>query len=1061
MNEARKGKGKKYRAFFRALCGALLFLLLIPSALANPFGTETLIPTNFSTYQQHAAIYGSRIVWDDPTSNAGDIFLYDIATGNVTHVTNDMNTQKNPAVFSDRILWHDLRNRASGDIYLFNLTTSLLTRITSNDADTPEYAALSGDKIVWQDRRNGDLDIYLYDLASDTEYLITPGTSGSDQVYPAVSGNWIVWEDYRNTLNGDREIYMNDTATWTESLITPDNGLGVGTDGSTDGAWQDAPSVSGNTIVWEDNRNWNTDPFPVPNIYRYDPIGGEQRISDNLVSANLPAGYGIDPVMFPSVDGDRIVWIDYRDQMQGDIYINDTARLPPEQLLLSSGTNTKKSPRISGNRIIWIEENAGSSKIHLFTYGTPETCPEILFSENATSGGDPLAVHFTDETGITRPSHWYWDFGDGSVSYQQNPDHVFISAGQYVVNLTISDEYCRNVSADHTITAGSPAADFTGSPLSGVVPLVVQFNDTSTGSPDTFAWDFENDGTVDSSERNATHTFTIPGTYNVRHDATNSYGTGTRVRTAYITALPGAHETAFTPVEGIIVDNRFGGQFLIYNSSMAGIPVLPSSGVLISHPPPSFGWQNITFAGSDAIGFSDTGNGTLFGNLSVSSLQTSDIAVRGFSPSVGDPVYVSERLTFSRYPSSGSLNAEIWEGAIASDRSLLSDIALSSSFTSVDTVGYSSRFTRTSLGNIGSSTMNMSIRSAWVAGTGGAAAGRDKTYIIAYGTDPASGTRVGSVLVTRYIVSDSDLDYFEADIPAQFSYFTNYYITQLSGSGNPLQLITLSVTSHVGPSEPYNPVSESDTGMPAAGVSPATTTAPVPTPSPTATQEPKVTADPGVSAKVYTNAQGVVSQETRLTSSDSRATITIGEGITARDAAGKPLESVTIRVLSMADLPPVPSASVFVFDGIAYEIGPDGAAFSPPVSLTLSPVQPRWGRDYSVKTFDRKIGTWQDLPTTFDGSTGIVTAPVSHFSIHALFTSASTPPPTIATTTIPPTVIPQQVKAQPPTTAVSIFMSMMGWIAGLALQNLVLIVAAAALAVAGFFVMRGRRPKWE
>jgi beta propeller repeat protein len=1038
---------------FRVLCGAILFFLLIPSVSANPYGTETLIPTNFSSYQQHAAIYGTRIVWDDPTSNAGDIFLYDISTGNVSRITADMNTQKYPSVFSDRIIWRDFRDRASGDIYLYNLTTSLLTRVTSDDADTPESAALSGDKIVWQDRRNGDMDIYLYDLSSDTEYLITPDTVGSDQVYPAVSGDKIVWEDYRNSTNYDREIFMNDTATWTESLITPDNGLDAGMDGSTKGAWQDAPSISGNTVVWEDNRNWNSDPFPVPNIYRYDPIGGEQRISDNLPPiANLPAGYSTDPVMYPSVDGDRIVWIDYRDQMPGDIYLNDTARAPPEQLLLSSGTNAKVAPRISGNRIIWTEESAGNSWIHLFTYGMPQTCPEIIFSENATGGGTPLAIRFTDGTGVTRPSHWYWDFGDGTVSYQQNPDHVFASAGQYFVNLTVSDDYCRNISADHTITAGSPAADFVAAPLSGVVPLEVRFNDTSTGSLDTYAWDFENDGVIDSSDRNVTHTYVIPGTYSIRHNATNAYGTGTRIRTAYITALPGAHATAFTPVNGIVIDGRFGGQFLTYTSSLAGMPVLPSPAILISHPPASYGWQNITFTASDAIGFSDAGNGTYFGNVSLSSLQTIDIAARGFSPSVGDPVYISNRMIFGRYPSTGSLNAEIWEGATTSDNLYLSSIAFSSGYTSVYT-GYSSRYTRNTLGTIGTSTVNMSISSSWVARTDGGSFGRNNISVLTYGTDPLTGNTIGTVLPTRYSCSDGSLDYFEADVPAQYSYFTNFYIAKLTGPYNPLQLITLSVTSHVNPPAPDNPPAESDSSMPTGRVS---TTAP--TPSPTATQETKAPADPGTSAKVYTNAQGVVTQATRLQSGDGRAVITINEGITAKDAAGKPLEKITIRVLLPGDLPPLPSGSVFISDGIAYEIGPDGATFSPPISLSFAPVQPQWGRDYSVKSYDKKSGRWEDLPTTLDGSMGFVTAQISHLCVHALFTGSITTPPSTAAIPVPPSALPQEAKAQSPTTAVNIFANMISWAVVLVMNNIVIFVVVIILIIAVFLVKKGRPP---
>jgi beta propeller repeat protein len=1033
---------------------ALLLLLLVPCAQANPYGTETLLPTNYSTNQRSAAMYGTKIVWHDPDVNAGDIFLYDISTGNVTQLTNNPSTQQLPGIYRDLIIWQDTRIRGSGDIYLFNSSDNHRTRITDNHALDPSYARISGDKIVWQDDRSGRWDIYMFNITEGQEYLITPATAGSDQEYPAVFGPRIVWQDDRNATNGDVEIFMNTTGTWTESLITPDNGLGVGNDGSTDGAWQGVPAISDTTIVWEDNRNQDPFSMQVPNIYSYNPGVGEQRVSDNLTSDFLPA---YEPVMYPSIDGNRIVWKDYRNQGAGDIYLNDTGRVPPAQLLLSTGPKVKSAPKISGNRVLWTEETGGVSKIHLFTIGTPQVCPSATFTENTSGGGAPISITFTDTTPVIRPSHWYWDFGDGSVAYGQNPLHLYTSNGQYLVNLTVSDDVCRNRSADHIITVGKPVANFVAVPTSGLVPLSVRFNDISTGSPTAFGWDFENDSTIDSHLRNATHVYTVPGVYTVRFNATNVFGTDTRIRTAYISALAGAHATATIPIKGITVDSRFGGQFLTYNSVLAGLPVLnPAHTVLVSRPPGSYGWQNITFVSSDSPGFFDAGNGTYFGNVSDSYLRTTDIPATGFSPDRGDPVYVSDRMLLARYPSSGYLNAEIWESATASDNSTLSDIALSSSFTSLDSVGYSTRLSR-SLGTLGTSTINMSVSSGWVAGSVGSAAGRNRTYILTYGIDPLTGNKIGAVLGTRYVCSDSSLDYFEADIPNQYSYFNNYFLTQLSGSGNLVQLITLSVTSHVNQPEQNNkPSSDSDSDSTSAGGAGAgkiiIPTTPPPTP-PT-----MVPADPGKSAKIYTNANGVVTQATRLPSTDGRAVVFIGEGIVAKDAGGKPLSIITIKAAFSGNLPAVPSGSPFMFAGMAYDLGPDGATFSPPVSLTFTLPQAQWGQDYTVKFFDQKSGTWQDLPTTFDTATGTVTAHFSHLCVFALFTEPRASPVTTPAATPLPVPAAPQVKAQPPTTAVSIFTSMMGWAAGLIVDNAVILVAVIILAIVVYRVKQGRFP---
>lgn len=61
------------------------------------------------------------------------------------------------------------------------------------------------------------------------------------------------------------------------------------------------------------------------------------------------------------------------------------------------------------------------------------------FIADTTSGPAPLTVNFTDQsTGLI--SEWFWDFGDGSTSEEQNPEHTFQSGGYYSVILEITGE---------------------------------------------------------------------------------------------------------------------------------------------------------------------------------------------------------------------------------------------------------------------------------------------------------------------------------------------------------------------------------------------------------------------------------------------------------------------------------------------------------------------------------------------------------------------------------------------------------------------------------------------
>ncbi len=79
-----------------------------------------------------------------------------------------------------------------------------------------------------------------------------------------------------------------------------------------------------------------------------------------------------------------------------------------------------------------------------------------------------------------------------------------------------------------------PTASFTGSPTSGTTPLTVGFTDTSTGNPTSWSWNFGDGGT--STQKNPSHTYTVPNTYSVSLTATNAAGSNTFTRANYVVA---------------------------------------------------------------------------------------------------------------------------------------------------------------------------------------------------------------------------------------------------------------------------------------------------------------------------------------------------------------------------------------------------------------------------------------------------------------------------------------------------------------------------------------------
>lgn len=81
-------------------------------------------------------------------------------------------------------------------------------------------------------------------------------------------------------------------------------------------------------------------------------------------------------------------------------------------------------------------------------------------------------------------------------------------------------------------SAMEPTANFSASPTSGIVPLLVIFMDMSTGSIHSWSWDFGDGNT--STAINPMHTYTKRGTYTVRLTTTGPGGANTKTLACYI-----------------------------------------------------------------------------------------------------------------------------------------------------------------------------------------------------------------------------------------------------------------------------------------------------------------------------------------------------------------------------------------------------------------------------------------------------------------------------------------------------------------------------------------------
>jgi len=118
-----------------------------------------------------------------------------------------------------------------------------------------------------------------------------------------------------------------------------------------------------------------------------------------------------------------------------------------------------------------------------------------------------------------------WQVTQGSdvsfVNYQAAHTWVKLEGG----NATIKAAFAR-----------IPVAAFQGTPTTANVPFTVNFTDTSTGEIDSWAWDFDNNGSTDSTLQNPSHSYTVKGSYSVKLTVSGPGGTDSETKSGYITA---------------------------------------------------------------------------------------------------------------------------------------------------------------------------------------------------------------------------------------------------------------------------------------------------------------------------------------------------------------------------------------------------------------------------------------------------------------------------------------------------------------------------------------------
>jgi PKD repeat protein len=150
-------------------------------------------------------------------------------------------------------------------------------------------------------------------------------------------------------------------------------------------------------------------------------------------------------------------------------------------------------------------------------------------------------ISFTDSS-TGDPTSWEWDFGDGTSSTAQSPPHGYSAPGTYTVTLTASNAGGSTLVTKTVVVVNPPIASFT----LVETELTVVFEDSSTGDPTSWEWDF-GDGSS-STAQSPSHTYDSAGSYAVTLIAANDAGLSAPfIETVVVAKLPAA---AFSVITG-------------------------------------------------------------------------------------------------------------------------------------------------------------------------------------------------------------------------------------------------------------------------------------------------------------------------------------------------------------------------------------------------------------------------------------------------------------------------------------------------------------------------------
>jgi len=358
-------------------------------------------------------------------------------------------------------------------------TGAVYVQVTDDQVSGQDYPAISGDRVAYMDYRDATFgglgsisvtnisDMSMTRLPQDIPfpldaqgYPLPPFTWTTDPAnvewFPDISGPWVSWmvddvPDPSNSYNWFLQVLSYNLDTPSVLPVRVNYNLSQPSD-------QWVPSVDGNLMVEEDYRN-------DPNRY---PTFGLTSNSDIYIadlSAPVDSNYAVPtypictapgPQMDPRISGNIVVWEDYRDGLQSDIYMYDLSvdtgntgvpnwKKPagqrpnpdPAETRLTSTTWDEMYPDVSGRTVVWMDLRRAESSAQ-----TPTIDIYALDLDTMTEtpvATDPPAYRIQPRIDGRNVVWTDYRYGQGEIYWENLDSGIAVPVGASAADESVAD----------------------------------------------------------------------------------------------------------------------------------------------------------------------------------------------------------------------------------------------------------------------------------------------------------------------------------------------------------------------------------------------------------------------------------------------------------------------------------------------------------------------------------------------------------------------------------------------------------------------------------------------